>query len=161
MHCSELAQHILGWLGGLASGQGLRAEASWSPAPATSWAGRLCCQAPGGWGAALGLEQWGQPFGRFSAGVRGGVFTGRCITGRWVSKAAQAIRSPGSMRGGVGSLEGHEIMNALGGLVKQRAYMCGCGRLACSVCWAGPWVGTGLSPTEGPGGCPVVRQPCG
>lgn len=39
---SELAEHTLGWLGGPASGQGLRAEAAWSPALATSWAGRLC-----------------------------------------------------------------------------------------------------------------------
>ena len=40
---------------------------------------------------------------------------------RWVSKAVQAIRSPGSMRGGVGSLEGQEIMYPLVGLLKQRA----------------------------------------
>lgn len=74
-----------------------------------------------------------------------------------VSKAAQGIGSPGSMRGGAGSLEGQEIMNLLGGPVKQTAYMCRCGRLACSLCWAGPWMGTGLSPAEGPGDCPVVR----
>lgn len=63
------------------------------------------------------------------------------------------------MRGGVGSLEGQEIMNPLGGLVKQRAYMCKCGRLTCSLCWAGPWMGTGLSSTEGPGDCPLVIEP--
>lgn len=40
-----------------------------------------------------------------------------------VSKAAQGIEAQGSMRGGVGSLEGQEIMNLLGGPVKQTAYM--------------------------------------
>ena len=63
------------------------------------------------------------------------------------------------MRGRVGSLEGQEIMNPLVGLLKQRAYMCKCGRLACSLCWAGPWMGIGLSPTEGPGDSPLVIEP--